>query len=589
MLSRPPSVHPSAVIEPDALVGAGTTVWHHSQIRSGAVVGEDCVLGKNVFVDGGATIGDRVKIQNNVSIYRGIELADDVFVGPSAVFTNDLRPRSANLDWQVRATRVARGASVGANATIVCGVEIGEYGMVGAGAVVTGVVLPHQLVAGNPARHLGWVCACGAVLSHDAAPPACLGCVRCEPTPWQAAGPGDGSHGEMPGASSTAPGGQAASDAPGTACSETGSARIRIGGPQFGAGEEAAAIEVLRSGQLSCGAKVAEFERAFAAEHGAAHAIAVANGTMALVAALRAHGIGPGDEVITSPLTFAATLNAILEVGATARFADVADDLTMDPAALETVITPRVRAVIPVHLYGLPADMRAIGDIAAVAGLVLIADAAQAHGARVGGQPLGAFGTATFSLYVTKNITCGEGGVVVTGDDEVADRLRLLRNHGMRSGYEYLMPGFNYRMTELQAAIAAVQLRRLDTFNHGRAANAARLTAGLAGLPGLMLPAAPADRWHVWHQYTVRLSADAPIGRDDLVKWLDHAGIDSRAYYPRLVHDHPCYQEHPQVVPDGTPRAALVVRQVLSLPVHPGLSERDIDRVVSCVREALTR
>lgn len=170
--------HSSAIVEPDATVGTGTKVWHHAHIRSGAVVGAGCTLGKNVFVDAGARVGDRCKIQNGVSVYRGVELADEVFVGPSVVFTNDLRPRAAATDWVVTPTLVRTGASIGGNATILCGVELGSYCMVGAGSVVTRSVRPHQLVAGNPARHHGWVCRCGAVVSRDASPPDTLS--RCE-------------------------------------------------------------------------------------------------------------------------------------------------------------------------------------------------------------------------------------------------------------------------------------------------------------------------------------------------------------------------------------------------------------------------
>jgi UDP-2-acetamido-3-amino-2,3-dideoxy-glucuronate N-acetyltransferase len=175
--------HFSAIIEPDSIIGAGTRVWHYAHIRDGAVVGADCTLGKDVFVDAGARIGDRCKIQNAVSVYRGVELADDVFVGPGVAFTNDLRPRAAATDWVVTPTVVRTGASIGANATIVCGVELGSYCMVGAGAVVTRSVRPHQLVAGNPARPLGWVCACGAVVSRDADPPATLSCAEHGPAP----------------------------------------------------------------------------------------------------------------------------------------------------------------------------------------------------------------------------------------------------------------------------------------------------------------------------------------------------------------------------------------------------------------------
>jgi dTDP-4-amino-4,6-dideoxygalactose transaminase/acetyltransferase-like isoleucine patch superfamily enzyme len=541
-----PFIHPTAAIEPGARIGAGTRIWHHSHVRGGAVIGAGCTLGKNVFVDEGVRIGDRVKIQNNVSVYRGVELGDEVFVGPSAVFTNDLRPRAAGAGWQLSPTRVRRGASIGANATIVCGTEIGEHGMVGAGAVVTAEVRPHQLVVGNPARHHGWVCPCGEIVSRAAEPPARPRCRGCAPEP-------DG--------------------------------RIPLSKVETGPEEQAAVLDVLRSGQLASGPKVAEFEEAFASLHGVRCAIAVSSGTAALVAAFRAHGIGPGDEVITSPLTFAATLNAILEVGATARFCDIAEDFTLDPAALEPLLTPRTRVLLPVHLYGLPAAMDELSGLARRHGLLIIQDAAQAHGAQIDGRPLGSFGTAAYSLYATKNITCGEGGVVTTDDGQIAARIKLLRNQGMRDRYEYVMAGSNYRLTDLQAAIAAVQLARLPALNEARARNAAKLSADLAGLPGLVVPAEPPGRLHVWHQYTVRLSGR--IGRDELRSRLATRGIDSRPYYPRLVHDYACYRDHPQVVPDQTPQASQAAGQVLSLPVHPALTPNDIDRIVSCVREAL--
>ena len=550
-------VHPTAVVESGATVGNGTLIWHHSHVRDGAAIGKECTLGKNVYVDAGALIGDNVKIQNNVSVYRGVEIGDGVFIGPCAVFTNDLRPRAAAGDWLLRSTRVRRGASVGANATIVCGVEIGEYAMVGAGAVVTAPVRPHQLVVGNPARHHGWVCACGEVISRAEEPPAELRCTRCRP----AAQP-------VPNR-----------DAP--------DQRVTMAKIVLGADAEDAVLSVLRSGHLASGPWVRELERSFAAAHEVPHAVAVSNGTAALVAALRAHRIGPGDEVITSPLTFVATLNSIIEVGATARFADVTDDLTVDPSAVAALVSPRTKAVLPVHLYGLPAAMRDVADIAREHGLAIIEDAAQAHGARVADGYVGSFGTATFSLYATKNITCGEGGVVITGDDEIADRLRLLRNHGMRERYEYAAPGTNYRLTDIQAAVAVTQLRKLPDIIAARNRHAALLSGGLAGLRGLMLPSCPAGRAHVWHQYTVQVTPNARIDRDQLAKQLAAAGIDSMVYYPRLVHDYPCFRHHPQVIRDETPRARRAVAEVLSLPVHPALSADDVGRVVSCVRDAL--
>ncbi len=548
-------VHPTATVEPGACVGEGTRIWHHSHVRGGSVVGVGCTLGGNVYVDTGARIGDRVKIQNNVSVYRGVEIADDAFVGPSVVFTNDLRPRAGRGDWPLGRTWVRRGASIGANATVVAGVELGEHSMVGAGAVVTAPVRPHQLVAGNPARHLGWVCACGEVVSRASARPGELRCGSC-----------------LPGGSRPDP----------------GQAPVPLAKVELGAAEEAAVLGVLRSGRLASGAQVAELERRMAEAHGAAHAVAVCNASLGLVAALRAHGVGPGDEVITTALTFAATLGAIVEAGATARFADVTGDLTLDPSSAASLLTSRTKAILPVHLYGLPAAMEQICELARRHGLAVIEDAAQAHGALLGDQPAGSFGTGVFSFYGTKNVTCGEGAVITCDDGDVAARLRLLRNHGLSGLGEHVLAGTNYRLTDLQAAIAVAQLRRLPQINGRRAHNAARLSAGLAGLPGLLLPVVPAPRTPSWHLYTVRVQAGARLDRDQLSKHLAEAGIESRAYYPRLVHEHPGYARHPLVRRDPTPRASRAAAEVLSLPVHPAVTGAEVDRIVACVRAALT-
>jgi dTDP-4-amino-4,6-dideoxygalactose transaminase/acetyltransferase-like isoleucine patch superfamily enzyme len=553
-----PFVHPSAIVEQGAVVGAGSKIWHHSHLRQGAVIGTSCSLGKNVFVDADVTIGDRVKIQNNVSLYRGVDVADGVFIGPSVVFTNDLRPRADRALREVITTHVRRGASVGANATVVCGVEIGEHAMVGAGAVVTKSVKPHQMVYGNPARHHAWVCGCGEVVSRTPSPPSDVRCALCRENVVSSP----------------------------TSCARH-LPRIPLAKVEMGPEEQEAVLGVLRSGRLAAGERVRELEASFSRAHEARHAIAVSSGTAALTAALRAHGIGSGDEVITSPLTFGATLNAILEVGATARFGDVADDFTLDPERLTRLLNSRTRALLPVHLYGLPADMDPIRSLASSRGLVVIEDAAQAHGARVGAAPVGSAGTAMFSFYGTKNITCGEGGIVTTDDDQIAGRLRLLRNQGMRDAYDYVMPGYNYRLTDLQAAIITVQLKRLPAINRSRRNHAARLSAGLSGIRGLVLPVTPAGREHVWHQYTVRVTPEARMDRDQLRKCLDTAGVDSRPYYPRLVHDYDCYRNHPQVIADETPRARQAVREVLSIPVHPALTDADLSWIISVIQEGL--
>jgi len=354
----------------------------------------------------------------------------------------------------------------------------------------------------------------------------------------------------------------------------------------IGPEEESRVLEVLRSGKLAQGPVVAELESAFAEFCGVPHAVAVSNGTIALVAAMKAIGLGPGDEVITTPFSFAATLNAVLESGATIRFADIRDDFTIDPAQVEALVNERTKAILPVHLYGLPADMAALNRIAESAGLTIVEDAAQAHGARVAGQAVGSFGVGCFSLYATKNLQCGEGGLITTTDDALADRLRLLRNQGMRVRYQYEEAGHNWRLTDLQAAIAVPQVGRLPETTARRAANAARLTEGLADLPGLTTPSVPAGRDHVWHQYTVRVGADAPLTRDDLGKQLDAAEIGYGLYYPRLMHHYDCYTGRPQIAADATPRAEQIAREVLSLPVHQHLSAADVTRIVEVVRGA---
>ncbi len=363
---------------------------------------------------------------------------------------------------------------------------------------------------------------------------------------------------------------------------------IPISVVRIGEEEERLVLEVLRSGRLAQGPMVETLEREFAATHEVEHAVAVNNGTSALVAAIQALALQPGDEVITTPFSFVATLNAILEAGATARFADIGSDFCMDAKSAESLVNARTRAVMPVHLYGLAADMPALAALTERYGLALIEDAAQAHGARIGDRPVGSFGLGCFSFYATKNVASGEGGMVTTPDAVLADRLRLLRNQGMRHRYQYEIVGHNYRMTELQAAVAIPQLRQMSERNKRRRANAARLSAGLADVPGITTPEVPEGREHVFHQYTIRIGHGSRADRDVVASSLDAAGISSGIYYPRLMHDYACYHDDPRVVADDTPNARRAAQEVLSLPVHPFLADEEIDRIVSAVREALS-
>jgi dTDP-4-amino-4,6-dideoxygalactose transaminase len=347
-------------------------------------------------------------------------------------------------------------------------------------------------------------------------------------------------------------------------------------------------VEVLRSGVIAQGPMVARLERDFADVAGVPHAVAVNSGTTALVASLQVLDLKPGDEVVTSPFTFVATVNAILEAGATVRFADISDvDFCVDPAAVAAAIGPRTKALMPVHLYGQMADMDALESLARPHGLPIVEDAAQAVGATYRGRPAGSYGLGCFSLYATKNITTAEGGVITTSDDTLADRLRVLRNQGMRARYQYEMAGHNYRMTDLHAAVGIPQLAKLAEVTATRQHNARVLTEGLADVPGLRVPVVAPEREHVWHQFTVLITEDAGLTRDDFSARLTEAGVGNGIYYPKVAFDYDCYRGHAQVVEADVPVARRVAGQVISLPVHPKLSGADLDRIIETVRKVL--
>ena len=357
---------------------------------------------------------------------------------------------------------------------------------------------------------------------------------------------------------------------------------IPIAQPLIGEEEERAVLEVLRSGQLAQGPRVRAFEEAFAAYCGVKHAIATSSGTTALHIALLAHGIGPGDEVITTPFTFIATANAVLYVGARPVFVDIEPEtFNLNSALVEEAITPRTRAILPVHLFGHPAEMPALLEVAERHGLVVIEDAAQAHGAAIEGRKVGTFATGCFSFYPTKNMTTGEGGIITTDDDRIAEQARLLRAHGMRQRYYNEQLGYNFRMTDIHAAIGLAQLKKLEAWNERRIANAAYLTRRLQGLPGIVPPSVRPGYRHVFHQYTIRVLED----RDGLVEQLRARGIGTGIYYPRTLPAQPVYRG---LGYDGHfPVAEEAARQVLSLPVHPALTPTDLELIVEAVREGI--
>ena len=360
---------------------------------------------------------------------------------------------------------------------------------------------------------------------------------------------------------------------------------IPIARPIIGDQEEAAVLAALHSGRLVQGKRVRELEEAFAAFCGVREAVAVSSGTAALMTALAVHGLGPGDEVITTPFTFAATANAVLFTGARPAFVDVrVDDFNLDPSLIESSITPKTRAILPVQLFGQTCDMAAIASIAAKHGLLVIEDAAQAHGATFDGQTAGSFGTGCFSFYATKNMTTGEGGMITTNDVAIAEKARLFRAHGESTRYSSESLGYNFRMTEIEAALGAVQLKALPERNEQRRANAAYLSEHLRDV---IPPKELAGRHHVYHQYTVRVPS--PDGsstvRDGLAAKLTDASIETKVFYPVPVYRQPLYVE--LGYRDELPVVERLSREVLSLPVHPALSQADLETIVAAVKEAM--
>ncbi len=356
-------------------------------------------------------------------------------------------------------------------------------------------------------------------------------------------------------------------------------AKIPIAHPIIGDEERQRVLDVLASGILVADRMVREFEEAFAAYVGVPHAVATSSGTTALQVALEALGIGAGDRVVTTPFTFAATSHAILHAGARPVFADV-DPTTgnLDPAAVEAVLRREAaKAVIAVHLYGLPCNMDLLGAVVRRHGLLLIEDCAQAHGATYRGRKAGSFGDAAiFSFYPTKNMTTGEGGMVLARDPEVAGRARLLVDPRTEEEYVYSVIGYNFRMTDVAAAMGLPQLHRLDRLNEARRRNARTLTRALGGLAWLTPPVEPEGATHVYTAYTVRAR-----GRDAFMAHLAREGIGHKVFYPMLIPHTPAYR---RLGFDGHfPVAEALTREVVSLPVHPALSGEDLDRIIEVV------
>ena len=352
---------------------------------------------------------------------------------------------------------------------------------------------------------------------------------------------------------------------------------IPIARPTMGQEEKELVWSALESGALAQGARVRELEERFAAFIGVPHAVATSSGTTALHLALLGYGIGEGDEVITVPFTFIASATSVLYTGARPVFVDVRpDDFTIDPNLVEAAITPRTRAIQPVSLYGQPADMVAIADIADRRGLAIVEDAAQSHGAAIGPRKSGTWGAGVFSFYPTKNMTTGEGGMITTSDLAYAERVTLLREHGMKVRYHHDVLGYNFRMTDIHASIGLAQIAKLPAYNARRQSIAARYDAELRGV---ITPWVRPGVSHVYHQYTIRVR-----DRDAFVDRLKERGVGTGIYYPIPVH-----RQKPLIALGygdlHFPVSEQLTEEVVSIPVHPSLTDGEVDAVIEAVNQ----
>jgi len=578
LLGQPPAasehffVHESAIVDGACEIGEGTKIWHFSHVLAGSRIGRDCVLGQNVMVGPDVTIGDGCRIQNNVSIFKGVTLEDGVFCGPSAVFTNVLLPR-AGVDRhdEFRPTRVERGASIGANATIVCGHTVGAYSMIAAGAVVTGDVVSHGLYAGVPARRMGWVSHDGERLGDD---------LVCRRSGRRYAETPEGRLEEL------APLSAVDTSAPAEVVTLVD---LRSQMAQLDGGIERALAKVLDHQQFIMGPEVAELEDRLAAFCGAQHAVSCASGTDALLLPLLAWGVSPGQAVLLPSFTFAATVEVVALLGATPVFVDVDEETAnLDPHSLEEGLIVADRnglnpvGVIAVDLFGRPADYPAIEAIAERHGLWVLADAAQSFGASIDGRAVGTIGRATaVSFFPSKPLGCyGDGGAVLTSDTRLADVMRSLRFHGRGTHkYEAVRVGLNSRLDTIQAAVLLQKLELLAGEIDQRQRVAECYAKGLGDV--VRVPTMAPDVHSAWAQYTIRLDH-----RDEVAGRLRAEGIPSAVYYPRALHQQAAYQGCPRPE-SGLPVSEMLSEQVLSLPMHPYLSDAAQERIIAAVRRAV--
>ncbi|CAG9948839.1 unnamed protein product [Clonostachys rosea f. rosea IK726] len=593
-------IHETAVVEAGGTVGEGTQIWHFSHILDGAQIGRDCIIGQNVMVGRGAVIGNRCKIQNNVSIYSGVSLEDGVFCGPSCVFTNVMTPRAeVERKDEFLDTKVRRGATIGANSTVICGVELGEYCMVGAGAVITKSVPPHALVVGNPATQIGWVSRAGERLGPD------LICRRTGEKYFELKRPHEAC--QLTLASKE---GQMVSNTLGTTTS--GSlpfVDIRSQISTIRKALDQRIGRVLDRGTFIGGPEIDELEMKLAKFSKASHVVTCASGTDAITLSLMALNIQVGDAVFVPTFTFVASVEPVVLLGATPIFLDIEPEtFTIDPNLIDQGVKLarssgyRPVGIIAVDIFGHPADYDALHAAASLHDLWLLADAAQSFGATSPrGKRVGNLATiTTTSFFPSKPLGClGDGGAIFTQDAHVAKTVRSLSRHGRSEDdkFDSLRIGLNSRLDTLQAAVLLVKLEGFKAELLKRREIAAQYTQLLdksqmllGNLPPIIPPITRAGFTSAWASYTIRICSKEPSrghemdenvsGREAVRDALKQQGFPTMVYYPRLIHTMTPYAKFP-VVGNACPVAEQVAREVLSLPMSPGLKVNDQIKLIN--------
>ena len=559
-------VHESSYIDEPCEIGEGTKIWHFSHIMKHSKIGLKCNIGQNVVISPDVVLGNNVKIQNNVSVYTGVICEDDVFLGPSMVFTNVVNPRSHIIRRdEYKRTLVKKGASIGANAVIICGHDIGKFAFIGAGAVVTKDVPDYALVVGNPGRIVGWMCECGNRLnfadSHEAA------CTDCRKE-YQMFSEKEIKKKEV----------QSVSSVP--------LLDLKSQYAQIRSEIEPVIREVVESQYFILGPKVKELEESVARYSNVNHAVGVSSGTDALLIALMALEVGPGDEVITTPFSFFATAGVIARLQARPVFVDIREDTyNIDPDKIEAVITSKTKAIIPVHLFGQLADMDPIMSIADKYRIPVVEDAAQAIGAEYkDGRRAGSIGQiGCFSFFPSKNLGgFGDAGMVVTNDQQLAEKLVRLRVHGSEPKYYHQIVGGNFRIDALQAAVLSVKLKHLDEWTKARQQNAHEYLNMIKerGLDKHLTVPVIRDRYrHIFNQFVLRSSQ-----RDDLVGHLKKHSIGCEIYYPVSLNNQECFS-YLDYKEGSFPVSEKAADEVLAIPIYPELTGEQKTYVINSIAD----